>query len=198
MIVILGTAHGSNVSGKQSPDGKLKEYKWSRNMCKRIQEKLCMYGIESIIDIEEDTEKSVTARVNLVNQLCDKYDNDCIYISIHVDAAKMDGKWYNASGWTVRVGTKASQNSKKLALCLFEEAEKENLCGNRCIPDTKWFAQNLAVCNNTRCPAVLTENMFQDNKDDVKFLLSEEGCEQISNVHVNGILKYIELKNAGN
>lgn len=198
MVVILGTAHGSNVKGKQSPDGQLKEYKWSRNMCKRIQEKLRAYNIESIIDIEEDTEKSLTLRVNVVNQLCDKYNNDCIYISIHVDAAKMDSKWHNASGWTVRVGTKASENSKKLALCLFDEAEKENLFGNRYIPDTKWHAQKLAVCNNTRCPAVLTENMFQDNKDDVKFLLSEEGCEQIANVHVNGILKYIELKNAGN
>lgn len=198
MIVILGTAHGSNVKGKQSPDGTLKEYKWSRNMCKRIKEKLCTHGIESIIDIEEDTEKSVNARVKLVNQLCNKYNNDCIYISIHVDASQMDGNWHNASGWTIRVGTKASKNSKNLAICLFDEAEKYDLMGNRWIPETKWHAQNLAVCNNTKCPAVLTENMFQDNEKDVKFLLSEEGCEKIANVHVNGILKYIELKNAEN
>nr|DAT77576.1 MAG TPA: MurNAc-LAA [Caudoviricetes sp.] len=29
------------------------------------------------------------------------------------------------------------------------------------------------MCRDTKCPAVLTENLFQDNKEDVEFLLSE-------------------------
>ena len=37
MLVILGTAHGSNVKGKRSPDERLLEYKWSREMCYLIQ-----------------------------------------------------------------------------------------------------------------------------------------------------------------
>lgn len=41
-------------------------------------------------------------------------------------------------------------------------------------------------------PAVLTENLFMDNKEDVKFLLSEEGKKQIIDLHVQGIKKYIE------
>ena len=31
------------------------------------------------------------------------------------------------------------------------------------------------ILKHTKCPAVLTENLFQDNKEDVGFLLSEEG-----------------------
>ena len=45
---------------------------------------------------------------------------------------------------------------------------------------------------NTPCPAVLTENMFQDNKSDVEFLKSEEGKEKIVSLHFNAIKKYIE------
>ena len=41
-------------------------------------------------------------------------------------------------------------------------------------------------------PSVLTENLFMDNKEDVKFLLSEEGKKQIIDLHVQGIKKYIE------
>ena len=48
------------------------------------------------------------------------------------------------------------------------------------------------MCRDTNCPAVLTENMFQDNKEDVDFLLSEEGKQMITYIHVNGIIDYIK------
>jgi N-acetylmuramoyl-L-alanine amidase len=47
------------------------------------------------------------------------------------------------------------------------------------------------MCRDTKCPAVLTENLFQDNKKDVEFLLSEKGKETIVNLHVEGIINYI-------
>ena len=59
-------------------------------------------------------------------------------------------------------------------------------------PAAPYWTQDLAICRDTRCPAVLTENLFQDNKDDVGYLLSEEGKQTIVNLHVGGIIKYIE------
>ena len=53
----------------------------------------------------------------------------------------------------------------------------------------KWWAQNLAICRDTNCPAVLTENLFQDNESDYKYLLSDEGRETIINLHVSGIIQ---------
>ena len=47
------------------------------------------------------------------------------------------------------------------------------------------------MCRDTNCPACLTENLFQDNKEDVDFLLSEEGYQAIVDLHVNGILSYL-------
>ena len=51
---------------------------------------------------------------------------------------------------------------------------------------------HLYVLKNTKCPAVLTENMFQDNKDDVVFLLSDEGFHELVRLHVEGIVNYIK------
>ena len=44
----------------------------------------------------------------------------------------------------------------------------------------------------TKCPAVLTENLFQDNREDVAYLLSETGKKTIIGLHVNGILNFIK------
>jgi N-acetylmuramoyl-L-alanine amidase len=44
------------------------------------------------------------------------------------------------------------------------------------------------------CPAVLTENMFMDSREDVKFLLSREGKQKCVDVHVDGIIRYLEVK----
>ena len=49
------------------------------------------------------------------------------------------------------------------------------------------------ILKHTKCPAVLTENLFQDNKEDVDFLLSEEGKRTIVSLHVKGICKYLKV-----
>ena len=40
---------------------------------------------------------------------------------------------------------------------------------------TKYYEAPLYLLNQTSCPAILTENMYMTNKDEVDFLLSEEG-----------------------
>ena len=49
------------------------------------------------------------------------------------------------------------------------------------------FEENFTVIYKTKCPAILTENLFMDNKTDVAFLNSEEGREVITQIHVNAI-----------
>ena len=52
--------------------------------------------------------------------------------------------------------------------------------------------KNFTVIYKANCPAVLTENLFMDNKEECEYLLSEEGKQAIVNLHVDGILKYME------
>lgn len=57
------------------------------------------------------------------------------------------------------------------------------------IPDKE---EHLYILKQTKSPTVLTENLFQDNKEDVEYLLSEKGKDTIVNLHVNGIINYIQ------
>lgn len=65
------------------------------------------------------------------------------------------------------------------------------MTGNRATPPAKYWTQSLYVLNKTACPAVLTESLFQDNKKDVDFLLSDKGREAIVRLHTEGIKNYV-------
>jgi N-acetylmuramoyl-L-alanine amidase len=41
------------------------------------------------------------------------------------------------------------------------------------------------------CPAVLIENFFQDNREDVEFLLSGVGRQCVTDIAVEGIRNYL-------
>ena len=47
------------------------------------------------------------------------------------------------------------------------------------------------MTRDTNCPAVLTENLFQDNREDTDYLLSEEGKRAIVKLHVDSLTEYI-------
>ena len=51
--------------------------------------------------------------------------------------------------------------------------------------------ENFTILYRSRCPACLTENLFQDNREDVDYLLSDAGREAIVRLHVDGIKDYI-------
>lgn len=89
------------------------------------------------------------------------------------------------------ISNNASVNSKKLAKCLSQAADARKVTIRRPVPGQDYWQQNLAICRDTDCPAVLTENFFQDNKEDVEFLLSPEGKQAVAQIHIDGIIKYL-------
>ena len=197
--IILGTAHLKSTPGKCSPDKKFYEYKYSREVCKTVKSILEEMGYTVFIDIEDEDLKNVNQskelclRCKIVNDLQKAYKN-CIYVSIHVNAAGNGTNWMNATGWSAytSVGVTAAD---KLANCLYDAAKK-NLTGKKLRTDYSDkdpdIESNFYVLKHTNCPAVLTENFFQDNKEDVKYLTSDLGFQQIVRTHVEGILKYIK------
>lgn len=195
LLVILDNGHGCNTKGKRSPDGRLMEWKWARDFVYKLNLALKEKGIQTHILVPEDVDVSLTNRVlraNTIDKNYKKYGYETILLSIHNNAAKSDGQWHKANGWTCYVYTKASKNSRKLASLLSNEADLMDLTGDRWIPDSGYFEANYTILAKTNMPAVLTENMYQDNKDDVDFLLSEEGQKKLVNLHVNAILNYIK------
>lgn len=193
MIILLDAGHGESTPGKRSPDGRLREYKYCREIANEVKNQLTSKGFQVELVVSDNTDVPLMERCRIVNQYCDKYGKtNTVLVSIHCNAAGSGADWMNAKGWSVFISNNSSSKSKKLAECLFNAAQDENLALRKYSQTQVYWKQNLAICRETYCPAVLTENLFQDNKEDVEFLLSEKGRESIIRLHVNGILNYIK------
>lgn len=193
-IILIDNGHGAETKGKQSPDGLLREYSWTRRIAVRIVAKLKELGYNAALLTPENEDVPLSTRVRRVNAECDKYGKaNVLCVSVHVNASG-NGSWAAPNGWSVYVAPNASANSKKLAQSLYSEAEQLKLQGNRYVPKDKFWVGNFAIIRDTKCPAVLTENMFMDNKKDCEYLLSEIGQSQIVELHVRGIIKYLTGK----
>lgn len=192
MKILIDNGHGVDTAGKCSPDKTLYEYKWAREIANRLVAALKAKGYDAERIVTEETDVPLRTRCQRVNAICQKVGaKNCLLISVHINAAGK-GTWNTATGWSGWVAPNASANSKKLAQCLYAEAEARNLKGNRSVPSCKYWVGNFAIVRDTNCPAVLTENLFQDNQQEVKYLLSETGKQTIVDIHVNGIINYIK------
>lgn len=211
VILLADNGHAKKTPGKRSPifseEMKKKygiecfrEYAYNREIVTGIMLELPKYGVEVFDVVPEEIEDiALTTRANRANYRMNeakKQGKKCIFCSVHVNAAANSG-WHNATGWSVWT-TKGKTKSDDFAQCMYEAA-KEVLTplGKKIRTDFSDgdadYEENFTVIYKTKCPAILTENFFQDTKADVEWLLSEEGKKAIIDIHVKGVLKYIDI-----
>lgn len=212
MIVLIDNGHGSNTPGKCSPDKSLREYRWAREIAARIENVLKTKGIDARRIVIEETDVPLAIRATRVNAICRQVGKqNVILISVHSNAAGGDGTWKSAGGWCVYT-TPGKTKADDLATELWNAAQSElkpyaerfkvlqnaGEYDSRQVPfRADWsdgdpdYEANFYIIRKTLCPAVLTESLFQDNRADVDFLLSEAGKAAIVNLHVNGIINYL-------
>lgn len=200
LFVILDNGHGEETPGKRSPDGKFREYKYARLIVSMIAEELEKLGIPYNILVPEAKDISLSERVKRANAIhAEQHKNGkvVILLSIHCNAAANSG-WQKARGWSGWT-SKGTTESDTVASCLYQAAheildpKKIKIREDNSDGDPDWES-NFYIIYKSSMPSVLTENFFQDNKEDVAYLESEEGKKDIVNIHINGIKKYIELK----
>ena len=192
MKVLIDNGHGSNTPGKRSPDGRLREYAYTREIASRLEMELRKNGIDAERIVKEEIDVPLAERCRRVNEY---KASEAILVSIHCNAAGNGSDWMSARGWEAWTSV-GKTKADKLATCLYEDAE-------HCLPGMKIRKDmtdgdpdkesGFYMLKHTRCPAVLTENLFQDNREDVEFLLSEEGKRAIVSLHVWGIMKDLGL-----
>lgn len=197
-MILLDNGHGCDTAGKCSPDGVLKEYAYTREIAKLVIQGLKDKGYECEAIVTEEYDVSLDERVRRVNEYCKKYgSSNVVLVSIHCNASGMGTRWMYARGVCVYT-SKGETKSDELATMFCEEAEKNfkghNIRKDYSDGDADWEA-NYAVLKKTKCPAILTENFFMDNKKDVLYLLSKKGKDAIVKTHIDTIVRYAEKYN---
>ena len=209
MHIILDCGHGMNdtTKGKYSPlldssefnlrdvtvyENRFREGNFNRLIGQRLERMLKDAGFEVHIVSDSYNDNSLKERVKKANDIANKYGKEnCIYVSIHSNAAGNGVDWNTASGASVHCSRKCSEASKKLARLIYKHVLDNGYNGNRSIPQDHIWYNDFFVLQNTKMPAVLVENLFYDNKSDLKKLMSDEHRDVIVSYLYNGILEYI-------
>lgn len=194
MIILIDNGHGSDTKGKCSPDGQYREYRFAREIASAIRQRLTALGYDARILVPEETDVPLAERVRRANEVCGRVGADnVILISIHSNASG-NGEWMPANGWSAYT-SKGKTKADAMATCIYNEAVN-NFAGRKVRTDYSdgdpdW-EEGFYILRKTKCPAVLTENFFHDNREDIAFMTSSAGREAIVSTHVDGIVNYIK------
>ena len=194
MKILIDAGHGIDTPGKRSPDGAFREYLWNREIADLVCEDLGIDGYNVSLVVTETNDIPLITRVNRVNAICNKYGtDDVILVSIHSNAAGNGKDWMNAKGWSCYT-TKGDTKSDILAELLYDSFE-------RSFPDRKIrkdmqdgdrdWEENFYIIQKSKCPAVLIENFFYDNKEECHWLMQDAVKVRIAMAIEQGIKAYV-------
>lgn len=210
--IVFGTAHLDHpwIPGKCSPDGKFLEARFSRELMESLVPTMQSYGFNTLVDYpnlapdginikaypndwKEQQKAELNFRVRKVNEICRIYGKDnVIYVSLHVNASG-NGQWMQARGWEVFTSP-GKTKSDILATCMWNAAKI--YLGDHSTIRSDWSdgdpdkEANYMVLTKTKCPAVLVENLFMDNQEDLKLLTGDIGWMLVERTIIEGILNY--------
>ena len=195
MKILIDPGHGIDTPGKRSPDGLFREYLWNRQVADLILEGLVSAGIDASLVVTETNDVSLRNRVNRVNTICNRVGaSNVLLVSVHANAAGNGSAWMNARGWSCYT-SKGKTKSDQVAECLYDAFEEEfqdrKIRKDMSDGDRDW-EENFYVLQKSKCPAVLLENFFYDNREECAWMLQEETKKRIASAAVKGIIKYIK------
>ena len=195
MKILIDPGHGIDTPGKRSPDGLFQEYLWNRQVADMILEGLVSAGVDASLVVTETNDVTLRNRVNRVNTICNRLGaSNVLLVSIHANAAGNGSAWMNAKGWSCYT-SKGKTKSDQVAECLYDAFEAEfqdrKIRKDMSDGDRDW-EENFYVLQKSKCPAVLLENFFYDNREECAWMLQEETKKRIASAAVKGIIKYIK------
>ena len=189
MKVLIDNGHGLETPGKRSLDGSFHEAIWAREFAKLLEVKLIVEGITAIRITPEDCDVSLDERVLRVNKICDENpDEDFLLLSIHCNAAQVGyGNWMTARGFESFVSFNSSAKSRRFASVLQANMWNAGYKGNRAQNGRGFCVQNLAICRDTKCPAVLAECLYMTNNSDLELLRDTRHVNNMAEIFLKSI-----------
>lgn len=187
-LIAVDAGHGSNTSGKRTPDG-YREH-WINVRCAYFFEialKRCGFSTLRIgwddANAKDDSDVSILNRQNQIRKAgCDAS------VSWHANA--YGSKWNSASGVETLIHTTSSkrQDSSTLAKLVQAELAKGTEQKNRGVK-----TGNFGMCNATymKCDAsILIEVGFMTNSEEAKLMQTDAFCKEQAEDACRGLCKY--------
>ena len=194
MRVLIDCGHGIDTPGKRSPDGAFLEYLWNRHVGDLALTGLRARGFDADLVVTETNDITLRTRAMRVNKVCDREGADnVILVSIHANAAGDGKRWMTASGWECHTSP-GETGSDTLAECFYEVFSRvfpEKRMRKDLSDGDSDKESNFYILTKTRCPAVLLENFFYDNREECAWLLQEDTKKRIANAIVCGVCHYL-------
>ena len=190
----LDNGHGILTAGKRSPffgDGRtqFREYEFNRDIIARIMDALDHVGIEYYNIVPEvEIGDFLEGRVRRANAKTSSTPK--IYLSIHSNAgpAASENDWTPSSVKGVETWFYHGSKKGRKVASIFQK---------HIIDETGFFSRGIKsrskrqfyVLRKTRMTAVLTENGFYNNRQEVQELMKDDVRQAIADAHVKAILE---------
>ena len=196
MKILIDNGHGQSTPSKRSPDGRFLEFQFNRTIAKQIVDDLRDRGYDAELLVPEDDDVPLKDRCKRVNDIVAREGKqNVILISIHANAFGNGKEWTSPSGWSVYTSkgqTKADDLAEQLAKAAIKNLPQMKMRAEKSDGDMD-YEENFYILRHTLCPAVLVENFFYDNPDDLRFLESEEGQARIVEALMKGVGRYVSM-----
>ena len=194
MVVLIDNGHGVETPGKRSPDGRFREYLFNRQVAALVVDRLQATGIDARYVVPETNDIALSTRVRRVNKVCTECGaQNVLLVSIHANAAGNGSAWMGAKGWSAYTSpgkTKADALAETLYDAFEASFPDRKIRKDMSDGDRDWEA-NFTLLKNTKCPAVLLENFFYDNREECAWLLTAEARVRIADAVCDALVRYI-------
>lgn len=188
VVIILDPAHGADVKGKCSPDGKHREYRWSRDRVKSLVAILTNLGYEVYVTTESENEPGLSKRKNFATQI--RKGETKLLLSLHNNAAGNGSEWKSARGvevYTTPGVTKADICADYILSQLKKDFPELKMRYNKDVYLERDKEERFTVLMGADYMGVLVEWLFQDNKNDVELLMDSETNKKFEGSIVDAI-----------
>ena len=138
-------------------------------------------------------------RVKFANELYAQNKN-VYFLSIHSNAASGSSKGEGSKAHGFEIFTSIGETRSDELAEITYEAYKKHFPNRRFRKDMSDGdsdkEKDYDVLKKTACPALLVENLFYDNLEEAKYLLSAEGQEAIATCLFDAVLEIYKSKSA--
>lgn len=195
MKILIDAGHGIDTPGKRSPDGSFLEYLWNRQIADLVLTRLRAGGMDADLVVTETNDITLRTRAMRVNRVCDRLGAaNVLLVSIHANAAGNGKSWMNATGWECHTSpgkTRSDELAETFYKSFASAFPEKRMRRDWSDGDSDWES-NFYILTKTRCPAVLLENFFYDNRSECAWLLLEGTKVRIADAIVAGLKMFLK------